>query len=183
MTPYPGVALQAGCNCDVRIGNLYGWKAPPVEASSGKEWQLKISIVKAHIGRSSGRSDWQIYPPKLGRSPQLSIDPVNTATPNLADLLADKPPMVNASSGQECQFQISIVKSHIGRSTGRSTPHQLSIDALQTVTSNLADLPADLPPLVGTSSGKEWQFRISIVKAHVGISSGLSAWQIYPLST
>ena len=86
-------------------------KFPPVEASSGKEWQFKISIVKAHIGRSSGRSDWQIYPPKLGRSPQLSIDPVNTVTPNLADLLADL------------------------------TPPKLSIDALNTITLNLADLP------------------------------------------
>ena len=31
-------------------------------------------------------------------------------------------PRVEASSGQEWQFQISIVKAHIGRSTGRSTP-------------------------------------------------------------
>ena len=29
----------------------------PVEASSGEEWQFKISVVKAHIGRSSGRSN------------------------------------------------------------------------------------------------------------------------------
>ena len=29
---------------------------PLVEPSSGKEWQFKISLVKAHIGRSSGRS-------------------------------------------------------------------------------------------------------------------------------
>ena len=28
----------------------------PVEASSGQEWQFQISIVKAHIGRSTGRS-------------------------------------------------------------------------------------------------------------------------------
>ena len=28
----------------------------PVEASSGEEWQFLISIVKAHIDRSSGRS-------------------------------------------------------------------------------------------------------------------------------
>ena len=25
--PFLSVALQAGCNCDVRIGNLWGWKA------------------------------------------------------------------------------------------------------------------------------------------------------------
>ena len=29
---------------------------PPVEASSGQEWQFHISTVRAHIGRSSGRS-------------------------------------------------------------------------------------------------------------------------------
>ena len=63
----------------------------------------------------------------------------------LADQLVDLPPQVEASSGQEWQFQISIVTAHIGRSTGRSTP-QSSIDALNTVTPNLADLPADLPP-------------------------------------
>ena len=45
-----------------------GRSTPPVEASSGKEWQFKISIVKAHIGRSSGRSTpeycnalWDVY--------------------------------------------------------------------------------------------------------------------------
>ena len=29
---------------------------PPVVASSGPEWQFHISTVKAHIGRSTGRS-------------------------------------------------------------------------------------------------------------------------------
>ena len=33
-----------------------------------------------------------------------------------------------------------------GRSTGRYTPHQSSIDALNTATPNLADLMASLPP-------------------------------------
>ena len=33
-------------------------------------------------------------------------------------------PQVEASSGQEWQFQIATVKAHIGRSTGRSTPNQ-----------------------------------------------------------
>ena len=49
----------------------------PIKASSGKEWQFVISIVKAHIGRSSGRSAWHIYPP------QLNIDALHTITPNL----------------------------------------------------------------------------------------------------
>ena len=39
----------------------------------------------------------------------------------MADQLADLPP-VEASSGQEWQYEISTVKAHIGRSTGRSTP-------------------------------------------------------------
>ena len=33
-------------------------------------------------------------------------------------------PLVEASGGQEWQFQISTVRAHIGRSTGRPTPHR-----------------------------------------------------------
>ena len=40
----------------------------------------------------------------------------------LADQLADLPLPFLASHGQEWQFHISIVRVHIGRSTGRSTP-------------------------------------------------------------
>ena len=29
---------------------------PPVKASSDQEWQYEISTVRAHIGRSTGRS-------------------------------------------------------------------------------------------------------------------------------
>ena len=35
-----------------QVADLY----PTVEASSGQEWQLHISTVRAHIGRSTGRS-------------------------------------------------------------------------------------------------------------------------------
>ena len=52
-------------------------------------------------------------------------------------------PLVLISSGQEWQFHIATVIGHLGRSTGRSTPSQLSIDALHTITPNLADLPLD----------------------------------------
>ena len=71
---------------------------------------------------------WQIYPRSASRSipHQLSIDALNTITPNLADLLAN------------------LI-------FGRSTPHQSSINALNTITPNLADL-----------------------------IFGRSAWQIYP---
>ena len=51
----------------------------------------------------------------------------------LADQVADVPPILT-SSGQEWQFQVSIVTAHISRSTGRSTPSQSSTDALHTAT-------------------------------------------------
>ena len=49
--------------------------------SSGQEWKFDISTLRVHIGRSTGRS--------TPSSPQLSIDALNTATPNLAHLMAD----------------------------------------------------------------------------------------------
>ena len=48
-----------------QIWQIYQEIYPPVEASSGKEWQLKTSIVKAHIGRSVGRSTPPIYPDEV----------------------------------------------------------------------------------------------------------------------
>ena len=57
---------------------------------------------------------WQMEPPS-----QLSIDALNTVTPNLADL----------ADIAQCTYMYD-----------RSTPSQLSIDALNTVTPNLADL-------------------------------------------
>ena len=67
--------------------------------------------------------------------PQLSIDALNTITPNLADL------------PQIC-WQIY--------------PLQLSIDAVNTVTSNLADLPHKPKPT--PASAYEWQFHLSTVR-------------------
>ena len=60
------------------------------------------------------------------------------------------PPPVEASSGQEWQYDISTVRAHNGRSTNRSTP------------------------LVVASSGQEWQYDISTVRAHIGRSTGRS---------
>ena len=71
---------------------------------------------------------WHIYPH------QLSIDALNTATPNLADLLADVPPSIKHRCLEYCYTTLV-------RYTGRSTPSQSIIDALHTVTPNLADLP------------------------------------------
>ena len=61
-------------------------------------------------------------------------------------------PPIETSGGQEWQFEISIVKAHIGRSSGRSTPHR-------------------------SASSSEWSFLISIVKAEIGRSSGRSTPQ------
>ena len=69
----------------------------------------------------------------------------------LVDQLADLPPLVEASIGQEWQFHISTVRAHIGRSSRRSTLL-----------------------LVEASIGQEWQFHISTVRAHIGKSTGRS---------
>ena len=118
---------------------------------------------------------WQIYPQsikcrcleycytKLGRSTgrstphQLSIDALKTDTPNLADILADLPPINWAEMPwillhQTWQIYPQSIKhrcleycyTKLGRSSGRSIPHQLSIDALNTATPNLADLPPSM---------------------------------------
>ena len=69
----------------------------------------------------------------------------------LADQLADVLPLVG-SSGQEWQYDISTVRTHIGRSSGRSTPQQwhlvvkngnMTFLLLELI---LADQLADLPP-------------------------------------
>ena len=56
----PSVKQSMKCQVCSKLADL-----PPVEASSGQELQFQISIVKAHIGTSTGRSTWQIYPPNL----------------------------------------------------------------------------------------------------------------------
>ena len=96
--------------CYTKLG-----RSTPQRSASAYEWQFHLSIVTAHIGRSTGRST---------PSPQPSIDALHTVTPNLADL-----PQIcwqiypqEASSGQEWQLQISVVTAHIGRSTGRCFP-------------------------------------------------------------
>ena len=68
----------------------------------------------------------------------------------MADLPVIFPDPVEASNGQEWQYEISTVRAYIGRSTGRST---FPIEA---------------------SSGQEWQFFISTVRAHIGRSTGRS---------
>ena len=92
---------------------------------------------------------WQIYPPsidhrfleywytKFGRSTpsQLIIDALNTATPNLADLLADLSP------NQWSIDALNTTSLNLADLLEDLPPNQLNIDALNTGTPNLADLP------------------------------------------
>ena len=55
-----------------------------------------------------------IYPWEIDPTPcQLSIDALNTAIPNLADLMADVPPSIKHRCLEYCYTKL-------GRSTGRS---------------------------------------------------------------
>ena len=85
---------------------------PPVLVSSGQEWQFHICTVRAHIGRSTGRSTLQYWHlvVKNGNFTFLLLELI------LIDQVADQPPVL-ASSGQEWQFNICTVRAHIGRST------------------------------------------------------------------
>ena len=154
--------------------------------------------------------NWQIYP-----CPQSSIDALHTVTPNLTDLpqinwqiytphikhrclayCCTKPGRSTPLIKHRC-LEYCLGTAHIGRSTGRSTPHIMHLVAkngncrfvlLKLI---LADELADLPPSRSASSS-EWSFLISIVKAHAGRSTGRSTpwywhlvvkngnWQIPP---
>ena len=69
---------------------------------------------------------------------QLTIDPCNTITPHKSQIGH------NAYIPMADPYTKAV--SHIGECHGRQTP-QLRIDALNTVTPNLAHLLADLPPV------------------------------------
>ena len=104
------------CNMDVK-SSYWQINFPPVEASSGQEWQIQISNVTDYIGRSTGRS-----PPveaSSGQEWQFQISIV-TAHISRSTGRSNPHPQVEPSSGQEWQFEIAIVKAHISRSTCRS---------------------------------------------------------------
>ena len=92
-----------------------------------------------------GRSHiWQICLADLPPH-QLSMHALHTITPNLADLLADL--IFGRSTAISIKYRcLAYHYTTHGRSTGRSTPSQLTIDALHNVTPNMADLLADVPP-------------------------------------
>ena len=70
----------------------------------------------------------------------------------VADHLADLPPPVEESSGQEWQYEIATVRAHIGRPTGRYILPFLLLELLPFLLLELivADQLADLPPIRGT---------------------------------
>ena len=86
----------------------------------------------------------------------------------LADQLIYLPTQAEASSGQEWQFQISTVRFHIGRSTGRSTPHR----HIQQQRMAILDFYCQ---------SSYWQisnFRFLHVRVHIGRSTGISTpWE------
>ena len=91
--------------------------SPLVEASSGQEWWLEISTVRTHIGQSSGRPNPQ--------KRHLVVKYCDLKFLLLELILREQPagtPLVEASSDQEWWLEISTVRAHICRLTGRSTP-------------------------------------------------------------
>ena len=107
------------------------YPTPPVELSSGEEWQFEISTIIANISRSSGRS---ILPPPVESSSGHEWQFEISIRANISRSTSRSTPMT--PSGEECQFEISNIRANIGRSTSRSIP---------------------LPP-VESFSGQEWQY-------------------------
>ena len=84
---------------------------------------------------------------KLGRSTtQLSTDAWNTATPNLADLMADL--LADQPPSQLSRDALNTTTPKMSDLLADLPPSQSSIDAFNTATPNLADLMADLPPSI-----------------------------------
>ena len=127
--------------------HIYAWQIWPTKSIEHR--CLEYCYTK--LGRSSRYSTmhiytWQIYPPS-----QLSIDALNTATPNLAGLadIAQCTYMHDRSTPQSIEHR--CLEYHCYTKLGRSStmhkyawqiylPSQSSIDALNTTTPNLAAL-------------------------------------------
>ena len=127
---------------------------PPVEASSGQEWQYQISTVRVHIGRSTGKYI----------SPFLLLQLI------LAHQMADLPPTVRV---------IIVVKN----SNMTFLLLELILADHLVKNGNIRFLLLELPywqikwqlyplPQVDEPSGKEWQNEISTVRVHIRRSTG-----------
>ena len=136
---------------------------------------------------------WQIYPRPAGKSTpqQLSTDGLNTITPNLA-YLSRICQQVYPSIKHRCleYHYTKLGRSHIWQiCLADLPPCQSSIDALHTITPNLADLLADL--IFGISALQIYPLQSSIDALNTitpnladllaDLIFGRSAWQIYPL--
>ena len=124
----------------------------------GLMWSKKTSVMTTP--KCLGTQIWQIYPRSASRCTphQSSIDALNTATPNLADLPQICQQMYPLAIEHRCleYHYTKLGRSHIWQiCLADLPPCQSSIDALNTIRPNLADLLANL-------------------------IFGRSAWQIYP---
>ena len=158
---------------------------PPRRSASGSEWQFQIFTVRGHMDRSTGRSishrsasgsEWQfqIFTVRayMGRSTGRS-----TPTPS------------RSASASEWQFHIPTVRDQMCHFTDWCSKDKV-----------IKDLPFHrclqwelrqtrwqiYPPwqnslLVLASSGQEWQFHISTVRAHIGTWRGRSTGRSSPL--
>ena len=200
------------CYCQSSYWQIKWHDLPPWQRHlMVKEWQFQIAIVKAHISRSSGRSTscwYQHLVVKNGNFTLLLLELIQArsisrlTSPLLAiywsrmvishcycqssywsikwQISQQIYHLLLASSRQEWQFYISVVKAHIGRSSGRSTPCSSSIQWSRMVISHCYcqssywPIKQQIYPLILTSSHQEWQFHIATVRAHIGRSSGRS---------
>ena len=103
-------------------------------------------------------------------------------------ILADQLPVlplhpVGASNGQEWQYEISTVRAHTERSTGRSTTPVEASSGQEwqfhsfTVRAHIDRSTGRSTTPVEASSGQEWQYEISTVRAYIGRSTGKSSSQ------
>ena len=111
-----------------------------------------MSAVTAHIGRSTGRYILPFLLLELIVADQLVDLPPSIVVKNgsMRFLLLESsywqitwqiyPPWVEASSGQEWQYEMSAVTAHIGRSTGRYILPFLLLELI------VADQLVDLTP-------------------------------------
>ena len=132
--------------------HIYLWHIDPPPQSI-KHRCLDYCYTK--LGRSSRYSTMHIYAWQIDPPSQLSIDALNTTTPNLADVadIAQCRYMHGRSTPQSIKHRCpEYCYTKLGRSSRYNTihiytwqiypqpPSQLSIDALNTATPNLAYL-------------------------------------------
>ena len=114
----------------------------PMFYSLGLSFVIRKDLLWSKAWNWKWAQIWQIYPRSASRCTPHYWHLVAKLGRSTLDLPADVPPILTSSgqiwqiyprsagrctpqltsSGQEWQFQVSIVTAHISRSTGRSTP-------------------------------------------------------------